>query len=91
MVIFQFSREKTSSVLDNEPTKYLGSWVRYPKKMSLSTCPLLSASLLVNFTFSKLTDNLWSPRIENGLSGCKYCLFGGGGSALPATNQEDRW
>ena len=65
--------------------------VLVPQDYNNGTCPVLSASLLVSLTFSKDTDNLWSPRIENGLSGCKYCLFGGGGSALPATNQEDRW
>ena len=55
------------------------------------TCPVLSDSLLVSLTFSKDTDNLWSPRIEKGLSGCKYWRLGGGGSALPATNHDDLW
>lgn len=55
------------------------------------TCPCLSISLLVSLTFSKDTTCLrsWSP--VNGESGWVYSLCGAGGSALPATNHDERW
>lgn len=55
------------------------------------TCPCLSISLLVNLTFSKETTCFlnWSP--VYGASGWIHRRFGEGGSALPATSQEDRW